>query len=213
MKLTIEKQQIAVTEREALVSGTVNVYTAAFAFDGAWDGYTPVAVFETTGAGGKVSREAAITDGTCTVPWEVLLPGSYLRIGVYGVRGDKRLPTIYAESQFVARGAESAEETAEPTPGVIEQVLAQTEEDRLAAEAAADRAEGAALRQPYPDAESGTWWVWDAESGAYRDSGAPYAAAGSYVVSEEVAVIRVLDRAEYEALPEKSATTLYLIRG
>lgn len=40
--------------------------------------------------------------------------------------------------------------------------------------AAAIRAENAAIRQPYPNSETGTWWVWDAEVGAYKDSGERY---------------------------------------
>ncbi|MGM9618277.1 MAG: hypothetical protein ACI3W8_00350 [Oscillospiraceae bacterium] len=171
MKLEIKNQHIAILEKEPLVSGTVNVYTAEFSFDSAWHGYAPVAVFESSSTQGKVSREVVIADGKCTVPWEVLLPGSRLRIGVYGVSGDKRLPTIYADSQFVARGAEPAAEAAEPTPGVVEQIVSQVAEDRAAAETAAQRAEDASVRQPYPNAETGTWWVWDGDSEAYKDSG------------------------------------------
>ena len=37
--------------------------------------------------------------------------------------------------------------------------------------AAAIRAENAAIHQPYPNEETGTWWVWDADSGAYKDTG------------------------------------------
>ena len=37
--------------------------------------------------------------------------------------------------------------------------------------AAAIRAENAAIRQPYPNSETSTWWVWDADSGAYKDTG------------------------------------------
>ena len=37
--------------------------------------------------------------------------------------------------------------------------------------AAAIRAENAAIHQSYPNAETGTWWVWDADSGAYKDTG------------------------------------------
>lgn len=43
-----------------------------------------------------------------------------------------------------------------------------------AAKEQADRAENAAVHQPYPNAETGTWWVWDAEAEAYKDTGASY---------------------------------------
>ena len=39
------------------------------------------------------------------------------------------------------------------------------------ASAAADRAENAAIHQPYPDASTGTWWVWDMDAGEYVDTG------------------------------------------
>ena len=46
MKLEVKNQRISITEREALVSSTVNVHTAEFAFDDTWAEHTPVAVFE-----------------------------------------------------------------------------------------------------------------------------------------------------------------------
>ena len=39
---------------------------------------------------------------------------------------------------------------------------------------AAERAELAAIRQPIPNAETGTWWVWNSETGEYKDSGEAY---------------------------------------
>lgn len=52
--------------------------------------------------------------------------------------------------------------------------LVQVVDARDEALAAAIRAENAAIHQPYPNEETGTWWVWDAEAGAYKDSGASY---------------------------------------
>lgn len=37
--------------------------------------------------------------------------------------------------------------------------------------AAAIRAENAAIHQPYLNAKTGTWWVWNAETGQYEDTG------------------------------------------
>ena len=58
----------------------------------------------------------------------------------------------------------------EAQQGWVDQVL----QAGAAAAEAAEKAENAALRQPYPNAETGTWWVWDAESGAYTDTGISY---------------------------------------
>lgn len=53
--------------------------------------------------------------------------------------------------QFRAFGADAAQEQVD------------------AAEAAANRAEEAAIRQPIT--QNGTWWIWNAETGKYVDSG------------------------------------------
>ena len=54
---------------DVVTSGSVNIYTAAFALDESWDGYTCLACF----ACGPELREAVITDGQCvyisTVKW------------------------------------------------------------------------------------------------------------------------------------------------
>lgn len=58
-------------------------------------------------------------------------------------------------------------EPPEAQQGWVDQVLAAGS----AAQEAAERAENAAVRQPYPNEETGTWWVWDAETGKYEDTG------------------------------------------
>lgn len=153
MKITIQNQTIKVTSADILVAGTVNVYEVEFDFDAAWEGYTRMAVFEGRAGGKAESREAVIDGGKAVIPWETLLPNGYLRIGVYGVRDNQRLPTIYTERLTVQRGAEQAEPSAEPTPGVIEQILIQTAADRTAAAESADAAEQA--RQGAEAARSG----------------------------------------------------------
>lgn len=153
MKITIQNQTIKVTSADILVAGTVNVYEVEFDFDAAWEGYTRMAVFEGRAGGRAESREAVIDGGRAVIPWETLLPNGYLRIGVYGVKDSQRLPTIYTERLPVQRGAEQAEPSAEPTPGVIEQILIQTAADRTAAAESADAAEQA--RQGAETARSG----------------------------------------------------------
>lgn len=56
--------------------------------------------------------------------------------------------------------------------------LVQVVDARDEALAAAIRAENAAIHQPYPNAETGTWWVWNAEIGQYEDTGISYGGSG-----------------------------------
>lgn len=50
--------------------------------------------------------------------------------------------------------------------------------------AAAIRAENAAIHQPYPNSETGTWWVWRAETGKYEDTGESYGGGSISVVDD-----------------------------
>lgn len=124
MKLQVVGQMIAFTDRETLVSGTVNKYRAEFAFDDSWDGYTKTAVFRADSFGRVTSREVLLAGDTCQVPHECLIAGALLRVGVYGISGDITTPTIYTQEPIgVARGAEPAESTQAPTPGVYQQII------------------------------------------------------------------------------------------
>lgn len=68
------------------------------------------------------------------------------------------------------------------------------------AETARDRAETAAIKQPYPNAETGTWWTWDADKAAYVDSGEPCEGAALYAtfdVDPETGKLSVYTPARY----------------
>lgn len=124
MKLQVIGQMIAFTERETLVSGTVNKYRAEFVFDDSWDGFTKTAVFRADSFGRITSREVLLAGDTCQVPHECLIAGALLRVGVYGISGDITTPTIYTQEPIgIARGAEPAESTQDPTPGVYQQII------------------------------------------------------------------------------------------
>ena len=113
-------QNIELSSAAMLVAGTVNEYTARFAFSDDWDGYQRVAVFNADGT----EREQLLTDDTCKVPWEVLLPGAYLKVGVYGTRDGSRLPTIWtSHRQYIHDGAGPTDEAADPSPVLAEQIL------------------------------------------------------------------------------------------
>lgn len=64
--------------------------------------------------------------------------------------------------------------------------------------------------------ENGFWQLWDLETEQYLPSDLPLPAGGAgsgNVSSEQIKTIRVLSRGEYDALPDKSDNTLYLIVG
>lgn len=120
MSFSVSGQRIELTDAAMLVAGTVNEYTARFTFDESWDGYQRTAVFSC----GDISREQLLTDDACTVPWEVLVSNGYLRVGVYGTKDGSRLPTIWAARRlFVNTGAGPTQESEDPSPTLVEQLL------------------------------------------------------------------------------------------
>lgn len=113
-------QNIELASAAMLVAGTVNEYTARFSFSADWDGYQRLAVFNADGT----EREQLLTDDTCKVPWEVLLPGAYLKVGVYGTKNGSRLPTIWtSHRQYIHDGAGPTDEAVDPSPVLAEQIL------------------------------------------------------------------------------------------
>lgn len=128
MKLLATGNRLTLTSPDRLVSGSINIYTCEFAFDDSWSGYMPTAVFE--GSGKAV--EMAVIDNVCQVPFELLTPNARIRVGIYGISGDKRRPTTYAEWMPVERGTETggAAETP-PSPNVYESILAAITDGRL----------------------------------------------------------------------------------
>lgn len=118
-QFTVKSQCIEAPKCAAFVSGSAEIYEAAFAFDASWDGFARTAVFD---CGGE-RREQLLVGDRCVVPWEILHAGAYLRVGVYGVSGDATMPTVYSGTMFVARGAEPSEAAREHSADMFDQIV------------------------------------------------------------------------------------------
>ena len=119
--LHAEKTKLAVLEREAVTSGSVNAYAARFEFSEDWEGLDKTAVFQA----GCVAREVLLgPEGACVVPWEVLrVPGYQLKAGVRGKQGGEVvLPTIWADLGVILEGV-PAGGSPPPSPELWEQEL------------------------------------------------------------------------------------------
>ena len=190
--LTALKNNLVSRPTELITSGSVNVYPVQFRFSSDWDGLVRTAVFRAGGV--TVSILLGGTD-ECTIPWEVLArPNCSLEVGVYGTQGGEVvLPTVWARLGTVQEGTGPAEGTQEPTPTVYEQIL---------------RTMGSLSELTTQDKSSLVAAINEA-----AQSGGGGAGGTGNVSSNEVYAIKVMDRADYEALAEKSPTTLYLIKG
>lgn len=122
-RLYANKNKLEVMEREAVTSGSQNVYSACFEFSPDWEGMTTKAVFRA----GKETRTVLLNEnGECTVPWEVLtVHGVPLLAGVFGTRDDAVLPSAWASLGIILEGVPTDSEGARPpTPDLWEQELA-----------------------------------------------------------------------------------------
>lgn len=129
-KLHADKNKLTLREREAITSGSKNVYTVHFTFSADWNGLTRIAVFQ---YGDRKISVSLDDNGDCRIPWEVLSSyGRQLMAGVYGTQDDTViLPTVWASLGTVLEGATPGTEAHPPTPELWRQELAR-KGDRLA---------------------------------------------------------------------------------
>lgn len=129
-----------------LTDGMVGV-VCCVNFDSQWDGLTPRVIASANG----IDKIAVISDGMCIIPWECMIGGAELKIGVDGWSGNiLRTPTEWAScgivKNSVAKAANEAESSVPaPSPSVIQQIEAQAYFANQAAENAV--AEVEALKQ------------------------------------------------------------------
>lgn len=120
MKYEVNGISVNTVEDENLASGAIKVYFAEFTFDATWNEYTSkVAVFKR----GSEEREAQLENGKCEIPWEILSERGVMLVGVYGATSEKRRPTLWASPKVIEPGAQSCEQSREPTPDKWQHVL------------------------------------------------------------------------------------------
>jgi len=153
MKLRVDSVSVIVTEPEIIVSHAVNTHYCYFEFDETWGEYEKKAIFKK----GAVVKEVLLEDNTCAIPWETLETRGFLKVGIYGICGDKRRPTLWSDNILISEGANEGEESKEPTPSIYEQIVDIMSETKNIAQSVRD------------DADAGKF---DGEKGDKGDAGA-----------------------------------------
>ena len=135
------------------------------------------------------------------------------------------LPTIWAQLGEIREGVSLGSNAQPPTPDVYSQILEAAEQAEKIAQSVRDDADAGKFDgEPGPEGPQGPPGdgvpeITPEDEGKFLgvlDGAAEWVLGGSgsgNVSSPEISVIRVMDRQEYEELPTKSPTTLYLIRG
>lgn len=118
MKIKVVGQTITIINT-LLVSNSVGIYEADFSFSG-WDGWDKTAVFKLENG---EAYEVLLNDDKCIIPQEVLKKSGILKIGVYGTKDEKVMPTIWAKAMQVEVGTPTGAPCTEPTPSIYAQLL------------------------------------------------------------------------------------------
>lgn len=216
--LSASKVHLSVCQRETVTSGSANVYFVQFEFNDDWNGLNKTAVFQA----GDDKRSVVLDESNqCQIPWEVLKkPGRSLEAGVYGKKdGSIVLPTIWAHLETIKEGCSPGTNTQPPTPDVYSQILDVANKAQKIAQSVRDDADAGKFDgEPGPPGE-GVPGIDPDDEGKYLGvlDGAPTWMLGGSgsgnVSSPEIAMIRVMDLSDYEALETKNPNTLYLLRG
>lgn len=126
---------ITVAQNELLTTGMVQAVPVRFCFSPQWAALDRTAVF----TAGTVSVSCLLgEDNQCFIPWECLTrAGEYLRVGVYGIRGEKMvLPTVSCLLGPICTGTQPEENTpTEATPTLVQSLLTKAEAAVSAADA------------------------------------------------------------------------------
>ena len=126
---------ITVAQNELLTTGMVQAVPVRFCFSPQWAALDRTAVF----TAGTVSVSCLLgEDNQCFIPWECLTrAGEYLRVGVYGTRGEKMvLPTVSCLLGPICTGTQPEENTPpDATPTRVQSLLTKAEAAVSAADA------------------------------------------------------------------------------
>ena len=133
--ICVNQQQITVTKKVQLVSGTVGGYVCQFSFSDDWDGLDKTVVF----TNGEQTYASPLIEGDrCAIPWEVLEePNLIVSVGVRGAKeGTVVRPTLWGELGPIQSGAIPGELSSPPTPHLYDQILAAAEQAQALAQQA-----------------------------------------------------------------------------
>lgn len=98
LKIAIKSCFTTLVEDTTLIQNAATPYPVEFAFSKDWDGFAKTALFE---AGG-VSMAVVLSEDKCDIPGECLKKGGIpLKIAVYGVKGEERKSTGWADSNYI----------------------------------------------------------------------------------------------------------------
>lgn len=142
LTLQATQKEIKITTEAEFVRGTVGV-DCRIVFDEFWQDYDKFVVFERTNTCSKpIEIFVDLTDKVITIPHETLAESGDFVVGVYGLKDNEVLPTLYSDKIKIVYGTEtSGTPPTEPTPNPYEQIIAIAKETERIAQSVRDDAD------------------------------------------------------------------------
>lgn len=134
LNLNIRKQKLCYKSCDVVASGTQDYLYAKFSTDGEWSELTKTAIFYVKSD--TVFNVVLDDDGKCLVPAEVLSGRNSFYVGLYGVKGIKRVTSTIIKIDVVQGAYIEGETPQPPTEDVWQQII--TELDKKIEEAPKD---------------------------------------------------------------------------
>lgn len=173
---------------EPIPKGQIEFSKIRFILSDDWDDRSIIVQF----VQGETPLNRGLENGSCFVPSELQIGEVTVYLKGYSISGESLATVNGVTIPIVQGGVDGGEPSVPPGPDLYQLLLKELNESEANAKdysnkavEAAGKAETAAIRQPYPNEETGTWWVWDAETGAYTDTGISYGTGAGGVTEHE----------------------------
>ena len=142
LTLQATQKEMKITTEAEFVRGMVGV-DCQIVFDEFWQNYDKFVVFERTNTCGKAKEIFVdLMDKVITIPHEILAESGDFVVGVYGLKDNEVLPTLYSDKIKIVYGTEtSGTPPTEPTPNPYEQIIAIAKETEQIAQSVRDDAD------------------------------------------------------------------------
>lgn len=130
ISIKIYEREIETLNKADIIKGSKNYFYCNISFDDFWNDYAKTIVFKKTY--GNSSYIVKLNNDTekIVIPHEVLKESGNFKIGIFGIKGQTLLPTLWSEEFTILNGSDTSGEFSEPTPDVYEQLVALALETR-----------------------------------------------------------------------------------
>ena len=123
IELQVTEREIKTSKKVDLIRGSKNYFKCKISFDDFWKDFEKTVVFKRTYGSTPFAVRVKDMISEVIIPSEVLQESGTIKIGVFGIKGDATLPTLWSEDFKVLQGSDTSGEIPEPSPTIYEELL------------------------------------------------------------------------------------------